>query len=170
MMTVLIIVSEVLTWNVCKSAATNRPRSYAVSWITAVVWLKVNMITHDERFKLNGMTGIHPASNRNNFSSDVSECQRSYAFSWITSVVWPKVNTTTQNEKLKLDGMSRIYFACNRNNFRSDASECLVNAVICFVAVKDLEINVAELLNARELDFCFGYASGRNVSFLRLIL
>jgi hypothetical protein len=32
--------------------------------------------------------------------------------------------------------------------------------------VKDLEVNVAELLNARELDFSIGYASAVNVSVL----
>jgi hypothetical protein len=169
-MSVLIIASEVLTCSVCKSAMMNRPRTYGVSWITTVAWQKDNMILRDERIKLNKMICIHFMSNRNNLSSAVSGCQRSYAFGWITSVVRLKANTITHNEYLESFGMSRTYFTCNRSHIRKDASECLVNAVICFVAVKDLEVNVAELLNARELDFCFGYASVLNVSVSKLIL
>jgi hypothetical protein len=168
MITALIIVSEVLTWNVRKSAVTNCRRSCASSWITFVVWLKINTVTQNERLKLDGMRCIHYACNRNNISSDAN--QRSYVSSWILLVVWQKVNMIMQNERLKLDGVICIHPACSINNFSSDASECILTLVICPVAVKNLEINVAELLNARELDFSFGYASGRNVSVLRLIL
>jgi hypothetical protein len=170
MMSVLIIVYVVPMWCGCRSAVSNCLKTYEVSWITTVVWLKDNMIVYDERLKLNIVMCIHLGSNRNNFGRVVNGCPISYASSWITYAVRLKVNTITQSEYLKLYGVSRICFACNRSSIMKDASECLVNVVICSVAVKDLEVNVAELLNARELDFCFGCASVLNVSVLKLIL
>jgi hypothetical protein len=145
---------------------TNRLKKYEVSWITNVMWLKDNMILYGVRLRLNRVECMHLGSNRNTFSRAVSGYQRSYAFSWITSVVRSKINVITQI----LCGETRIYTVCIWSSIMKVASECPVNAVICLVAVKDLEVNVAELSNARELEFCFGYASAVNVSVLKLIL
>jgi hypothetical protein len=113
-----------------------------------------------EEFKRNVCKGI------------VMNCHRLSAFSWKGFAACLKFNMKSQNERLESDGIicGRIHRACDQNSFISDVSEWLVIVIICPVAVKKFEINVAELLNARGLDFCLGYASGRNVSVIRLIL
>ncbi len=102
----------------------------------------------------------------------VMNCQRLSALSWKGFAGSLKFNMKSQNERLESDGVicGCIYRACDQNMFISDVSERLVIIIICHVAVKKCEINVAELLNARGLDFCLGSASGRNVSVIRIIL
>ncbi len=141
---------------------TNCLKKYEVSWITNVVWLKDDMILYGVRLKFNRVRFMLFGSNRNIFSRAVSVHQRSYASNWITSVTRSKVNEITQT----VCGEICIYTMCNRRSIMNVASECPVNAVISLVAAKDLEVNVAELSNARELDFSIGYASAVNVSVL----
>jgi hypothetical protein len=139
---------------------TNCLKKHEVSWITSVVWLNNDMTLYDARPKFNRAEFILHGSNRNIFTRAVDVHQISYTFNWITSMTRSKVNKIMQI----LCRVIRIYNKCNRRISTNVVSECLASALLCLDTVKDLEVNVAELLNARELDFGVGYISAVNVS------
>ncbi len=141
---------------------TNSSKKHEVSWITIVVWLNNGMTLYDARPKFNRAKFIFPGSNRNIFTRAVDVHQISYTFNWITLVTRSKVNKIMQ----MLCRVICIYNKCNRRVITNVVSECSASALICLVTVKDLEVNVAELLNARELEFSIGYTSAVNVSVL----
>ncbi len=162
MLSVLLIVSVTLTSCASINVMTNCLKKHEVSWITIVVWLNNDMTLYDARPKFNRAKLIFPGSNRNIFTRAVDVHQISYTFNWITLVTRSKVNKIMQ----MLCRVICIYNKCNRRIITNVVNGCPASALICLVTVKDLEVNVAELLNARELDFSIGYTSAVNVSVL----
>jgi hypothetical protein len=165
------IVFDMLNVNVCTCAAMKCQRLIVYSWKGFTACRKLNTKSQNERLKVDGIIyWVVDVSN-------VSRCIMAYVrVSFIVSdgvyvyVVQSKIcGVLVKLWKVWNNGKC-LHHACDQDIHMSDISDWYVTAIICFVAMRKIEINVAELLNASGLDIYLSDASGWNVSVTILIL